>query len=171
MRWLALTALAGFALSGAASATARPDEKGTACVAARVHYEKPPTRLGIRLPWVSAGRPGRRIVGYLFYYGEELRKGTRLTIYTGGELPQGGATKILWVPRPVGSSQVTVSGRRLDGPGTFRDEFRSASSASGIVFPSIVNVPEAGCWLLTIRNGRAVGRFAVEAISATSSST
>ena len=108
------------------------------------------------------------MIGHLFYYDASLREqgGERLLIYTGGELPGGGATKILWMVRPLSSSQVSISGRRLDGPGTFAQQFRSASSPEGTVFPSIVNVPSAGCWLLTVRSGRVTGRFAVVAADA-----
>jgi hypothetical protein len=106
-------------------------------------------------------------VGHLFYYGEELRRESRLTIYTGGELPGGGgSTKILWQVRPLFASQVFIRGQRLDGPGSFEQQERSARSASGVVFPSIVDVPSAGCWLLTVRNGPVVGRFAVVALDA-----
>jgi hypothetical protein len=166
MRWLAITALGLVAVLGTSSSATAQRAEASPCVGARVHYEQAPEpRLGIRLPWIAAGRPGRRIVGHLFYYGAELRKesGSRLAISTGGELPGGGATKILWVPRPLSSSQVVVVGRRLDGEGSFEQQFRGASSSSGTVFPSIVDVPSAGCWLLTVRNGRLSGRFAVVA--------
>jgi hypothetical protein len=132
-----------------------------------VHYgQAPKPRLGIRLPWIAAGRQGRKVVGYLFYYGQSLREqsGGRLMIYSGGETPGGGSTKILWIVRPLSSSQVVISGRQLDGSGTFQQQFRSASASEGTVFPSIVDVPSAGCWLLTVRNGRVAGRFAVVAI-------
>ncbi len=107
------------------------------------------------------------MIGHLFYYDASLREqGDRLLIYTDGELPGGGATKILWVVKPLSSSQVSISGRRLDGAGTFAQRFRSASSPDGTVFPSIVDVPSAGCWLLTVRSGRVTGRFAVVAADA-----
>ena len=168
MRWIAITALCLVGPLGALTSATPPRAEASSCVGARVHYEQAPKpRLGIRLPWIAAGRPGRRIVGHLFYYGEELRKesGSRLAIFTGGELPGGGATKILWMPRPLFSSQVVVSGRRLDGEGSFEQQFRAASSSSGTVFPSIVDVPSWGCWLLTVRNGPLTGRFAVVARS------
>ena len=43
-----------------------------------------------------------------------------------------------------------VTGSRLDGQATFRQEFRGAGGPAGY-WPSIVIVPEAGCWLLTVR--------------------
>lgn len=142
------------------------DAGARTCIGARVHYEAGPDRDLRRLPWVSAGRRGREVVGYLFYYGEELRSGPRLRIYPGGELPGGGSTKILWVVRQPDSSTLTILGRRLDGAGAFRQDERSARGPSGVVFPSIVDVPDTGCWLLTVRNGRRSARFAVEAIQA-----
>ena len=41
-------------------------------------------------------------------------------------------------------------GSKLDGQATFRQEFRGAGGPAGY-WPSIVIVPEAGCWLLTVR--------------------
>jgi hypothetical protein len=167
MRWLALAALSSIALAAAWSSSAPRAASAASCVGARVHYgQAPKPLLGVRLPWIAAGRKGRSLIGHLFYYGQSLREQSRdrLTIYTGGELPGGGSTKILWAVRPVSSSQIVISGRRLDGPGTFQQQFRAASATEGTVFPSIVNVPSAGCWLITVRNGRVTGRFAVAAI-------
>jgi hypothetical protein len=157
---LALAAIASVASSGsAAQAETAP------CLGARVHYEPGSHRDLRRFPWVAAGRSGSEVVGYLFYYTAELRSGARLRIYPGGELPGGGSTKILWVPRRTLTSTLSILGRRLDGAGTFRQDARSARGPSGIVFPSIVDVPESGCWLLTVRNGRKSARFALQAIS------
>jgi hypothetical protein len=169
MRWFAITALAIVAIVAGSSSSAPQSARAATCVGALVHYERAPKpRLSIRLPWIAAGRQGRKVIGNLFYYGQSLRKqsGDRLMIYTGGELPGGGATKILWIVRPMLSSQLVISGRQLDGSGGFEQQFRSASAAEGTVFPSIVDVPSAGCWLLTVRNGRVAGRFAVVAIDA-----
>ncbi len=151
-------------------AAAVPDGRGAdaqtaPCLGARVHYEAGPHRDLRRLPWVAAGRSGGEVVGYLFYYTADLRSGARLRIYPGGERPGGGSTKILWVPRRPLSSTLSILGRRLDGAGTFRQDARSARGPNGIVFPSIVDVPGPGCWLLTVRNGRRSARFALQAIS------
>ena len=149
MRWLAITALGLVAFVGVASSAAPRRAKASTCAGALVHYElDPKPHLTVRLPWIVAGRQGRKVIGHLFYYREPLREqsGGRLTIYTGGELPGGGTTKVLWMVRPLFSSQLVISGRQLDGPGKFEQRFRSASAAEGIV-PSIVNVPAraAGC--------------------------
>ena len=70
-------------------------------------------------------------------------------LYAGGRTPTGGNTKVLWRARPLGGTLV-VSGSRLDGQGAFRQEFKGAGGQPGY-WPSIVVVPEAGCWLLTVR--------------------
>jgi hypothetical protein len=169
MRWFAITALAVVAMVATSSSSAPQSARAATCIGALVHYEQAPKpRLSIQLPWIAAGRQGRKVIGHLFYDGRSLREqsGDRLAIYIGGELPGGGATKILWMVRPLSSSQLVISGRQLDGSGVFEQRFRSASSADGTVFPSIVNVPGTGCWVLTVRSGRAAGRFAVVAIDA-----
>jgi hypothetical protein len=72
-------------------------------------------------------------------------------LYTGGKTPSGGNTKVLWRGRPLGGTLV-VAGSRLDGQNTFRQEFRGAGGPTAAGYwPSIVNVPEPGCWLLTVR--------------------
>ena len=71
-------------------------------------------------------------------------------LYTGGKTPDGRNTKVLWRARPLGGTLV-VSGSRLDGQATFRQEFKGAGGPQSGYWPSIVVVPEAGCWLLTVR--------------------
>ena len=135
------------------------------CIAAPVHYEPSLNRGMPRTPWVSAGDVGRRIFGYLFYYAD-LPRTTRMTIYPGGELPGGHAsTKILWFSQRVSASAMTITGKRLDRPGSFTQELSAARVGATPVFPSIVNVPTAGCWRLTVSNGRHLSaRFAVLAL-------
>jgi hypothetical protein len=70
-------------------------------------------------------------------------------LYAGGRTPTGGNTKVLWQGRRLGGTLV-VNGSRLDGEGAFRQEFKGAGGQPGY-WPSIVVVPEAGCWLLTVR--------------------
>jgi hypothetical protein len=148
-------------------ATSRSTAAAETCVGARVRFdEAPDAALGLRTPWISAGRRGRQVVGYLFYYGPDLRTSDRLKIYIGGQLPDGRtSTKILWIPRQAQTSLLTIIGDRLDGTGHFEQEQRVARAGARPVFPSIVDVPRVGCWRLTIRNGRQVVRFAVVAIA------
>jgi hypothetical protein len=70
-------------------------------------------------------------------------------LYAGGKTPTGGNTKVLWRARPLGGTLV-VTGSRLDGEASFRQEFKGAGGPPGY-WPSTVVVPEAGCWLLTVR--------------------
>lgn len=173
MKWLGVPASAAVGITVLGVAVLAPSSSGaragqvSECVSARVHYEPGPRRDLRALPWVSAGRREREIVGYLFYYSSSrddprVSENPGLVIYAGGLLPGGNAaTKILWVPRVAQRSWLTISGRRLDGPGAFSHRERVAS---GAVFPSIPEIPEPGCWRLTLRNGRQVVRLAVLAI-------
>ena len=102
---------------------------------------------------------GDRLTGFLFYYvsvpwGRERRPGAR--IYAGGTTPGRGVNmKILWRNRShLRSRWLLLEGRRLDGEGTFRQGFRGYGD-----FPSIVEIPTAGCWRLDIRNG--TGRYSL----------
>jgi len=67
-----------------------------------------------------------------------------------------------WVKRNWGSSLELV-GTRLDAAGSFRQEFPAALSPND-VFPSIVDVPAAGCWLFRLRTGRPAGVLVVRVI-------
>jgi hypothetical protein len=43
-----------------------------------------------------------------------------------------------------------IRGTRLDAPGSFSQTFKEAGGPRGY-WPSIVVVPDPGCWLLTVR--------------------
>jgi hypothetical protein len=151
------TALAA-AVGVGASAPSRPAESLPACAATTVHYGA--TRLGF--PHVDA--PG--VVGNLLYYtGATLMDGRvngsdGLVIYTGG---QNGnlATKILWTIRKGAGRVLRISGRRLDGSGSFRERWRGVPGRN---FPSIVRVPSAGCWQLSIVSGRIRASVVLQAV-------
>ena len=64
-----------------------------------------------------------------------------------------------------GSSTLELSGTRLDGAGTFRQVFEEALSPKG-VYPSIVDIPKAGCWLFRLRSGARAGAIVVRAVDA-----
>jgi hypothetical protein len=75
----------------------------------------------------------------------------RALLYAGGRSPDGKYAKVLWRGRPLGGTLV-VSGSRLDGQATFRQEFKGAGGPTGTGYwPSTVIAPEPGCWLLTVR--------------------
>ena len=67
-----------------------------------------------------------------------------------------------WVSGKAGQT-LTLDGLRLDTAGSFRQEFPMAVSPKG-VFPSIVDVPAAGCWLLRLRTARLAGVIVVRAV-------
>ena len=156
---------AGATPTSAASAPPTNYSSAPACTAADVHAPPvTPVQVGAPkgLPWISAGRRAHQIVGYLFYYADRSRPtGSRWTIWAGGESADSVATKILWAMRKGTATALSVVGTRLDAVGSFRDRF---ASIGGGMFPSIVVVPQAGCWRLTLRAGRSVVRFAVLAV-------
>jgi hypothetical protein len=135
-----------------------------ACEPTPVRYD-PNARLGntrwIELTPASAG---------LYAIGSVSTEpdGTEASIYPGSFYPGGKGTKIMWVPtRPerIGLSLV-IRGTRLHGLGGVpRPEFRLVKRVAygqtpplvGPLFPSIVNAPSPGCWLLTLRSERTAG--------------
>jgi hypothetical protein len=57
--------------------------------------------------------------------------------------------KILWRTfAHLRTRWLIVSGRRLDGDGSFTQGFLGSG-----YFPSIINVPAAGCWRLDVHAG------------------
>jgi hypothetical protein len=135
------------------------------CSPARVQYTPYPgvdSRLS-RLPWVR-GRPAKvGLVGLLWYWPSEWQAGRVRTarIFVGGQAPAGYSTKVLWTfvaPSAVGAGggTLTVQGNRLDGTGSFTQEFAAISFSGQNGAPSyasIINVPTPGCWALRLRAG------------------
>jgi hypothetical protein len=131
------------------------------CSASSVRYDAGGTGSLSTIPWVRVGKAAR---AYLFFYGAELTDGRvnqspGVVMYTGGGT-SAFSTKILWAPSHPGS-QATISGTRLDAGGSFRQRL---ARAGGGVFPSIVTVPAAGCWKLTLRAGKTTGSVVVRAV-------
>jgi hypothetical protein len=145
--------------------TAHELASATGCATARVQYTAYAggDRSLAGLPWVR-GEPARAgLVGLIWYWPEEWRQRRvrAARIYTGGVAPAGYSTKILWVflgrsSKGRGGAQLVVRGRRLDAPGSFRQEFApiSYSGQQGAPsYASIVVVPSAGCWRLQLSAG------------------
>ena len=65
-----------------------------------------------------------------------------------------------WIDR--GGPALELVGTRLDARGSFRQEFTEPLSPKG-VYPSNVDIPAAGCWLLRLRTGRLAGVIVVRA--------
>ncbi len=76
-------------------------------------------------------------------------------LYTGGRTPDGGNTKVLWRwtrdVRLLSGGELVLRGTQLDGAGTFTQSLRQVSPIG--YWPSIVVVPNPGCWLFTARIG------------------
>jgi hypothetical protein len=158
-------------LSSAAGTDAR--SAGT-CAASRVHYERHrQAGYGLtELPWITGGRGSGGIVGYLFYYGTSVLADSRfnrspgVVIPVGGSIPAGetspaAGAKILWITQGQASRRLLILGRRLDGPGTFRHTEVATSSGA---FPSIIELPSAGCWRLILKTGRVEATVALRAV-------
>jgi len=127
------------------------------CPASTVHYGATP----VGTPWVRSGA----ITGNVFAYGGQTLMDARvstsdgLVLYTHGGTGNP-ATKILWVMRRA-SARLILHGTRLDAPGAFTQRF-----AGGREVPSIVKIPEAGCWRLALRAGETRAAFVVRAVDA-----
>jgi hypothetical protein len=85
-------------------------------------------------------------------------------IYAGGQAPEGWATKFLWwSPHP--GPNLVITGRRVDGiAGRFQQKFGSAWADEGVIFPSIVEIPTAGCWATTVQTGKTAGLIVFQAV-------
>jgi len=72
-----------------------------------------------------------------------------------------------WVSRNWGNS-LALTGTRLDASGSFKQEFVAAygydDPQGQMVYPSIVDIPNAGCWLLRLRTARLAAVLVVQAI-------
>jgi hypothetical protein len=74
-------------------------------------------------------------------------------LYTHGESPGGGATKVLWNVRKTAVARLLVArGTELESGDTFTQSFSRASGGGlpGAIYPSIVDLPHAGCWRLEL---------------------
>jgi hypothetical protein len=158
---LVVAGAAACVLAAAAAAAGRGEAAKT-CVPSAVHYRDAPGAHAIGFrggnpPWVE----GDGVIGFLFYYGVApfgRMHSARAYVTTGGKVGAGANTKILWWFRrtpPVGGS-VTVTGRRLDAAGSFRDVWRTRVGTS---FPSYLIVPAPGCWRVAVSSGAAHASF------------
>jgi hypothetical protein len=128
------------------------------CDATRVFRRDPPHPRFGAIEWMPATPRSDGVAAVLFV--TVFPKSSEAVIPAGGRYPAGYNAKFLWwVPHP--GAALTIVGRRLDAPGTFHASFNSASGDVGpspeIIFPSIIDVPTAGCWALTLRSGRSAG--------------
>jgi hypothetical protein len=118
---------------------------------------------GLRsIPWVATAPSA--FYAHLFFYGatpwpREHLLGARIftTVKQRNVNP-----KVLWIPRRAGATRtLSITGIRLDKPGRFTARY---PRASGSQFPTYVEVPEAGCWRITVRSGNLAGSITFGAV-------
>jgi hypothetical protein len=156
---LALAALVASLAQGNAQGSTAP------CAATPVHYGHPPAgdaRLD-SLPWIAPEPRSAGLVGHLFYYAAapsvawgKHRVG-ELRMYSGGRSPDNRVNmKILWSAPNRDGARLMLRGRRIGSADVF------AQTLS--VGPSVVKVPQAGCWRLTLTTGKIVTRVTVRVV-------
>lgn len=81
-----------------------------------------------------------------------------------GTMPDGAATKVLWVVNnPRGRGPARVRDTNLTGAGVIHlSGSGSVGSAVGLV--SIVKVPTPGCWRFVVRSGNVKGVVIMRAV-------
>jgi hypothetical protein len=105
---------------------------------------------GTGIPVVAAGE----IEGRLFY-ADPSAAGRPATMPAGGQVAEGRNTKVLWVAEP-GGGPLQVRGERTDGAGAF-DASSPEALGPGGHYPSIIDLPEPGCWELTVSTAESSG--------------
>lgn len=117
-------------------------------------------------PWVADRRTA--VTGTLFYYGQPaLRRSRSAVIGVHGSAGHGISAKILWWVDGSGSRTLQIAGRRLDAPGSFHQSVQGPSLGRNTTFPSIVDVPAAGCWSFDVRSGSTTGSITFRAVPMT----
>ncbi len=117
------------------------------------------------VPWMKAEPSSAGIIGYLFFADSQLAPaGLYRPLHTGGSYPDGSTTKILWVTDHHGAStSMQITGTKQ---GTvyamFQQTFPMASPAGN--YPSLVNIPTAGCWQLQLTSGTLTAAVTVWAV-------
>jgi hypothetical protein len=160
-RALALLIAAPAVLGLSAGSSASHAAPRATCLSARVHDEANPalgTLSGGR--WVQASPASTGLVGYLWEKGEILNG--RFAAFVGGVNPSTRySQKVLWAAPSTASheemlrARLTLTGVRLSPrpKARFIQHFTGAYSdqTPGQLFPSILKVPRAGCWKLSLR--------------------
>jgi len=150
----------------AQSSAAEHAVSGVACPVSHVHYSPDTSATGgLRsIPWIASAPTGV-FHAHLFLYGgtpwpKHHLLGARIftTVKTRSISP-----KVLWTARGSGAgATLLISGKRLDKPGHFSSRYPRASP--GNQFPSYVEVPQAGCWRVTVKSGKLEGAVTFAAV-------
>ena len=161
---LATTLLFSVAASGLASADGA---SLTTCPVSHVRYSPDTSATGgLRsIPWIAT-TPKGIFHAYLFLYGGTPWPKLHLVgarIFT-SVTTRSVNPKVLWTAqRPGAGTTLLISGKRLDKPGHFSSRYPSASSGRS-QFPSYVEVPQAGCWRVTVKSGKLEGAVTFAAV-------
>jgi hypothetical protein len=128
-----------------------------------------------RTPWIKGRPAGSGLAALLWYWPDEWKRSgeRRARIYTGGTMPQGWSTKVLWAfvgpkHRNRGSARLTVRGTRLDARGRFTQRFGAIGyegQAGAPSYASIIDVPSAGCWRLDVSTRKLHASVVVRALT------
>ena len=120
------------------------------------------------IPWFQAQPASAGIVGHLFFANVPNRSGVYRFLHTGGSYPKDGtSTKILWtIDHPHILNQIQIDGTNLSSPRmTFHQTINPGIGPWAVPspeqYPSIVVVPNPGCWRLQISSGIAKGMLIV----------
>jgi len=155
--------LAPFALAlvvaSSGIAAERETSRVTACSATPVCYDW--NRGASGAPWITVGPTRSRLEGWLYSYDAYLAD-ARVNRSNGVVVRAGVEEKIGWFSRQWGGSRLRVSGRWLDGAGSFVQTFRAAHGAGW--YPSGLKIPRPGCWQLTLRTKGWQRQIVVEAV-------
>lgn len=175
---VAATAVASIGAALLAPGGAAPVRAAAGCPVSQVRYDAygGGDHSMDRTPWL-AGRPaGSGLAAILWYWPAEWTRPHRsgAAIYTGGEMPQGWSTKVLWTwvgraQRGRGGHQLTVTGTRLDAHGSFTQRFGAISYGGqnrAPSFASIIDVPSAGCWRLDVSTAQLRASVVLRALRA-----
>jgi hypothetical protein len=109
------------------------------------------------VPWLRAKPASAGIIAVLFYDHPGERSSVMGTngLMPGASFAQQDSAKVLWIlqhtpdPSPY---HMTVAGTPLTGRGGFTQRL-THSAFGGHQFPSIVDVPNPGCWRLQVAAG------------------
>jgi hypothetical protein len=131
------------------------------CDATPVMRGDPPHPRFGRITWLQATPRASGVAAIRFV--SVVPGADSAVVYAGGVAPEGWSTKFLWwAPHPTGT--LVLTGRQIGGAGRFVQQFGSAATDDAVVFPSIVEIPTAGCWAVTVAMGKAAGLVVFQAV-------
>jgi hypothetical protein len=160
---LAVLAVLAVAGCGGSDAPAERAADARPCDPAAVNRTPPPgpRGLGAEVAWIGGEPRSAGLVGFLVYWPERWHDVGSARVVTGGVMPEGWTTKTMWAfvnrdDKHSGDSELVIEGRNLDRPGTWRESFAAISyegQNGAPSYASIIDLPDPGCWRLTLSTG------------------